>query len=963
MSTLSPTARPKPGTLVDWHGRDWVVQPQQDPDVLELLPLGGHETERAGVFLPLLRAEERPQPKTFDPPGDGDLGDVGSALVLSDAARLALRTGGGPFRSFGKLSVRPRAYQLVPLLMALRQDPVRLLIADDVGVGKTVEGLMVVRELLDRGVVERFTVLCPPHLCDQWQTELREKFGIEAVVVRPDTAARLDREVQGDAGVFRYFPYQVVSIDYIKGGAKRGVFLSELPELVVVDEAHTCAKPPGATATQQRRHALLRDIAGREGQHLVMLTATPHSGKDEAFRSLVGLLDPRFETADLSQQTERRRLARHFVQRRRGDIEAWIEDTPFPKRTAVDVSYPLHPDYLDLFHDLREFARGFVVRDGEGTPQQRMRYWTVLGLLRGVLSSPKAGALMLRNRAGRLGDDDPVEGDDPADDVAEAAEEAVTTSLFDEREHDDTEPAQAPSFAQSEVRKLEAFAQRLDALADLDHDRKARAAVETLAGWLDAGRKPIVFCRFIGTAEHFGALAEPALRKRFPELALAVVTGQDDADRRSERVEDLAEQSERRVLVATDCLSEGINLQEHFDAVLHYDLPWNPNRLEQREGRVDRFGQARKTVDTALLVGEDNPIDGVVLNVLLKKAREIKRLTGVTVPLSEDSKSVMDAVLSAVILNPSAGLPQASTQLSLDLDAERVRQQESAVGKAMDEGLSRSRETHSIYAQNALRPEDIEPDLRETDAALGSPETVERFVRRACARLGVQLEPVKAPRGAIEGFTGYRMLTLDALPPPVRAQLPSGSSHKVTFKAPTPDGFVYLGRTHPFVEALSGWLLRAAFDADERLRPARAAVIRTGSVESGTTLVVLRVRTVIEAARGPQFVAEEVIPWGYRGLLDDGDLLAADEAAALLDAAQPQGALSDAEARYFLADALAELADARDTFDDVTRERTQALVDAHERYRGAVGGGSYTGVEPVLPPDVLGVYVLLPTQS
>ena len=451
-----------------------------------------------------------------------------------------------------------------------------------------------------------------------------------------------------------------------------------------------------------------------------------------------------------------------------------------------------------------------------------------------------------------------------------------------------------------------------------------------------------MFCRYIGTAEHFGALAEPALRKRFPDLALAVVTSADDADRRAERVEDLAEQSERRVLVATDCLSEGINLQEHFDAVLHYDLPWNPNRLEQREGRVDRFGQTRKTVDTALLVGEDNPIDGVVLNVLLKKAREIKRLTGVTVPLSEDSKSVMDAVLSAVILNPSAGLPQASPQLSLDLDAERVRQQESAVGKAMDEGLNRSKETHSIYAQNALKPEDIEPDLRETDAALGSPETVERFVLRACRRLGVQVEDVKAPRGAIQGFTGYRLFP-SALPPSVRATLPEGRSHKVTFRAPVPEGFVYLGRTHPFVEALSGWLLRAAFDSDERLRPARAAVIRTDAVETGTTLVVLRVRTVIEAARGPQFVAEEVIPWGYRGLLDDGDLLAADEASALLDAAQASGELSDADARYFLAAALDELTDARETFDEVTRERTQALVDAHERYREAVSGRDVLG--------------------
>ena len=378
---------------------------------MKLLPLGGHETERAGVYLPLLRHDERPQPKTFDPPGDDDLGDVGSALVLADAARLALRTGGGPFRSFGRLSVRPRAYQLVPLMMALRQDPVRLLIADDVGVGKTIEGLMVVRELLDRGVVERFTVLCPPHLCDQWQTELQEKFGIEAVVVRPDTAAKLDREVQGDAGIFKYFPYQVVSIDYIKSGSKRGIFLSELPELVVVDEAHTCAKPPGAAAQSAAAPRAPARHLGAGGP------APRHADGDAAQREGRGVpianraARPRVRRRPTSASSESgggwrgtsfsggAATSRHGSRTRRSRSGR-------PSRCRTRST----PDYLDVFHDLREFARGFVVRDGDQTPQQRMRYWTVLGLLRGVLSSPKAGALMLRNRAGRLGDDDASRG-------------------------------------------------------------------------------------------------------------------------------------------------------------------------------------------------------------------------------------------------------------------------------------------------------------------------------------------------------------------------------------------------------------------------------------------------------------------------------------------------------------------------------------------------------------------------
>ena len=127
-----------------------------------------------------------------------------------------LRDGAGPFRSRGRISVRPRPYQFVPLLMALKLDPVRLLIADDVGVGKTIEALLIVRELLDRGEINRLCVLCPPYLCDQWQQELTEKFHIEAVVVRSGTIAQLERNLPATQSVFGYYPFIVVSIDYAK---------------------------------------------------------------------------------------------------------------------------------------------------------------------------------------------------------------------------------------------------------------------------------------------------------------------------------------------------------------------------------------------------------------------------------------------------------------------------------------------------------------------------------------------------------------------------------------------------------------------------------------------------------------------------------------------------------------------------------------------------------------------------
>ena len=161
----------RPGSLVAARGREWVVLPGAgDANLLRLRPLGGAEDDATIIYLPL--EAETPRPASFPPPDPNKTGAQTAALLLRDALLLKLRAGAGPFRSFGNIAVEPRAYQLVPLLMALKMDVIRLLIADDVGIGKTVEGGLIARELLDRGEISRVAVLCPPHLCDQWQEEL-----------------------------------------------------------------------------------------------------------------------------------------------------------------------------------------------------------------------------------------------------------------------------------------------------------------------------------------------------------------------------------------------------------------------------------------------------------------------------------------------------------------------------------------------------------------------------------------------------------------------------------------------------------------------------------------------------------------------------------------------------------------------------------------------------------------------
>ncbi len=481
------------GSLVHARGRDWVVLPSRDVDLLLLKPVDGTEEEVTGIYLPL-GLEGEIAPTEFKPPTADDAGDFASARLLYNALRLSFRTGSGPFRCLGKLSFRPRGYQLVPLIMALRQaeEPLRLMIADDVGIGKTIEALLIVRELLDRREIERFAVLCPPHLCDQWQYELATKFGIDAVVIRSNTQARLDRGIRGDASVYRFYPYQVISIDYIKGEAHRRLFLNECPELVLVDEVHACARPAGASDSQQQRHRLLGEIAAKPAQGLVMLTATPHSGKTDEFRSLLGLLDPSFESWDIlaTGDRERRELAVHYVQRRRRDVELWqgrhsSERTPFPRREPVDVAYSLDREYRAFYDRLLVFCRGVLARAASAGAGDRMRYWSALTLLRGAMSSPAAGVEMLRARSGRE--------DGEAQDV-----DLAQNPLWDREEPGAADAAAGPGltrtrWSRAEAAELGRLADKLAALATLDRDAKARAALETVSEWVGAGLAPVVF--------------------------------------------------------------------------------------------------------------------------------------------------------------------------------------------------------------------------------------------------------------------------------------------------------------------------------------------------------------------------------------------------------------------------------------------------------------------------------------
>ena len=408
-----------PGNLVHARGREWVVQSESSNDWLLLRPLGGTDDDIIAL-IPDLEIEPV-CPATFPWPDAEKPGSHSGGLLLRDALRLKLRTGGGPFRSFGNIAVEPRSYQLVPLLMALRLSTVRLLIADDVGIGKTIEAGLIVRELMDRGEISKLAVLCPPHLVEQWQSELENRFNLQAVALTSATASRVEREVPHGMSLMDHFPIIVVSLDYIKSERHREHFLSIAPECVIVDEAHTCAS---SGQGKQLRFELLQRLAANNERHLIMLTATPHSGDEGAFYNLISLLNPKF--FELQKHTSaghplRQELARHFVQRRRKDISEWQTETGdgsgFPRRMKSEVTYKLTGDWGAFFDSVQNYCVELAESvEQQGEKSSRLIWYATLALLRCVASSPAAAVKALSNR---------LEGVEADDDL-----------LTDERLHD-----------------------------------------------------------------------------------------------------------------------------------------------------------------------------------------------------------------------------------------------------------------------------------------------------------------------------------------------------------------------------------------------------------------------------------------------------------------------------------------------------------------------------------------------
>ena len=937
-----------PGSLVRARGRDWIIESDSTSDVLHLRPLAGDALKSCWLLPGLEQPEDAPAPATFPLPEEQDRGNSQEIRLLQSAMRLRLRSGAGPFRSFGNIAVQPRVYQLAPLLLALRQQTIRLLIADDVGVGKTIEAGLIVREMLDRGEISRFSVLCPPNLAVQWQSELWERFHIKAELIAPSTVGRLERQAPTGQSLFEHFPVSIISLDYIKSDRHRDSFLNNAPEFIIVDEAHTCTASDNKVV--QQRYHLLRALADHPQRHLLLLTATPHSGLKTGFYRLLGLLDRQFEElADANQRLRaslRDKLSRYLVQRRRNDIQKlWDESGVLPRRVATDALYSLSGPALDFFEEVRRYCAQEARRS-----DKRMVWYAMLALLRCVSSSPAAALSALEARRRGLA----WEVDAEAECLNELSDGTGEDSPGDEE-------LPVPDGADDQLAHLLRHAQHLSNTPG--DDPKLTQLVKIVKSLVKDGFSPIVFCQYISTAHYVAK----ELARVFPKHRVKAVTGQMPPTEREEAVQELFE-ADRRILVATNCLSEGINLQNGFSAVVHYDLAWNPTRHEQREGRVDRFGQQSSEVRCVMLFSHNNPVDAFILRVILRKAAVIRDELGVQVPVPTDESALGDAMVQALLLGNERSVDSLFSSPQPMLPGMEEFSGELMLG---DTSPVPANQRMTTFAQRSLQLAEVMPEYERCRRFLGSTDELREFLREACARLGAPLEPVGAP--ADDAWS----LRLSNLPGTVQRRLASELNLERSALA-SPNNLAWrfslrtagspwpvVTRAHPLVAVLADFLAELALDPASanstvvKPLPRWSAIVV--DVPRVTILYHLRLRHMLTSTFGQK--KRHILVEELQTLIGEGNapLHPAEEAELARLASLPaKGNMPAPLAHKLFSRALEQWRQA--DLEPFLRQRAQTLEQDHQRVRAAsrttVGSLS---VQCCGAPDLLSVAIFRPS--
>ena len=625
---------PEQGQLVSVRSRRWLVNdvalsslPASGLKAIDkrqsLLTLSSIEDDGLGEELqvvwelePGARVIEKvalPEPTGFDAPER--LNAFLDAVRWGASSSADVKSIQSPFRS----GIDIEDYQLDPVVRAIQMPRVNLLIADDVGLGKTIEAGMVALELMIRHRARKLLIVCPSSLQIQWQEQMRDKFGLDFRIVNSQLMKDLRRQRGIHVNPWSHFPRLITSIDFLKRERPLRLMRDVLPgpgepiyprkfDLLIVDESHNCAPSGrGKYATDSLRTKALRTLAPHF-EHKLFLTATPHNGYPESFSALLELLDnQRFAR---STPPSREQLDAVMVRRLKSELPPKWDGTPrFPKRTLEPLEVPYTEEEREIHAALKKYG-GLRTKRAKDNTETMATDFVLKTLKKRLFSSPaaflttlekhedsirhgkkkkshtKPSVGILRREIERIEED---YGDD--EEYDEATNDAVDTAsrVFSEPTEEELDL----------IKQMKKWAER----ACAQNDSKAKQLIE----WLKTHIRPkkkwsnervIIFTEYRATQKW---LADVMASERFTgqDRMLTMYGGMDSKLRESVKAAFQAspDQSNVRILLATDAASEGLDLQNHCSKLIHYEIPWNPNRMEQRNGRVDRHGQKADQVE------------------------------------------------------------------------------------------------------------------------------------------------------------------------------------------------------------------------------------------------------------------------------------------------------------------------------------------------------------------------------
>ena len=676
-----------------------------------------------------------PDPTTFDEPKrlQAFLDAVRWGAV-SQADDKALQS---PFRS----GIEIDDYQLDPVVRAISMPRVNLLIADDVGLGKTVEAGLVIQEMILRHRVRSVLIICPSSLQVQWQEEMRDKFGLEFRIVDSETISQLRRKRGIHVNPWSHFPRLITSIDFLKRERPLRTFRETLPsgdqptyprayDMLIVDEAHNVAPSGrGKYATDSQRTLAIRSL-GPHFEHKLFLSATPHNGYRESFASLLELLDNQRFARAVSPDQFKGQLEAVMVRRMKSELMLKGDGSRrFAARVVQHLEVPYTQEERQAHQSLRLYSELRLTQatsDGE-----RMAAEFVLKLLKKRLfSSPAAFGITLEKHIATVGKK--KTGNTAARDIEAFSDDYADD---DEYELETGEVVSSVSQSLSPVSTEEKVLLRELSEYAAKSSQRPDCKAQTLIDWLKSTLRPggkwneervIIFTEYRATQKWlFDLLAREGFAA---DGRLEMIYGGMPNDKREPikaAFQTRPSESAVRILLATDAASEGVNLQNYCSKLIHVEIPWNPNRMEQRNGRVDRHGQKAAEVhihhfvgrgfDTAGVSGKVGDLEGD-LEFLMRAALKVETIR-------EDLGKV-GPVIATQVEEAMLGRRNRLDTTRAELDAEPVRQMLKFERKLREQLEKLASQLDETKHELNLTPEHVENVVRVGLELAGQPALI-----------------------------------------------------------------------------------------------------------------------------------------------------------------------------------------------------------------------------------------------